>query len=98
MEKTQLAAVAPCDIGWADVGSWSEVWRLGRHDDAMNVTRGATVLIDTQGSLVWSEGPTVATIGVKDLIVVATAAGVLVMPKGRAQDVKAVVAALGKAS
>ena len=94
MEKTRLAAVAPCDIGWADVGSWSEVWRLGRQDPAKNVTRGRTVVIDTTGSLIWSEGPPVATVGVSDLIVVATAAGVLVMPKARAQDVKTVVAAL----
>jgi len=94
MEQTKLAAVAPCDIGWADVGSWSEVWRLGRQDGAKNVTRGATVLIDTRGCLVWSDGAPVATVGVTDLIVVATAAGVLVMPRGRAQDVKKVVTAL----
>ena len=25
MERTRLAAVAPCDIGWADDGSWSEL-------------------------------------------------------------------------
>ena len=97
MEKTKLAAVAPCDIGWADVGSWSEVWRLGRQDANRNVTHGATVAIDTEGSLIWSDGAPVATIGITDLIVVSTAAGVLVMPRGRAQDVKAVVAALGKA-
>ena len=96
MEHTKLAAVAPCDIGWADVGSWSEVWRLGAQDGAKNVTRGQTVAIDTTGSLIWSEGPPVATVGVSDLIVVATATGVLVMPKARAQDVKAVVAALEK--
>jgi mannose-1-phosphate guanylyltransferase / mannose-6-phosphate isomerase len=96
MEKTRLAAVAPCDIGWADVGSWSEVWRLGNQDGAKNVTQGATVLIDTQGSLVWSDGPPVATVGVNDLLVIATAAGVLVMPKARAQDVKKVVSALEK--
>ena len=97
MEKTRLAAVAPCDIGWADVGSWSEVWRLGAQDGAKNVTQGETVAIDTTGSLIWSGGPPVAAVGVSDLIIVATAAGVLVMPRARAQDVKAVVAALGTA-
>jgi mannose-1-phosphate guanylyltransferase/mannose-6-phosphate isomerase len=28
MEKTPKGAVAPCDIGWADMGSWDEVRRL----------------------------------------------------------------------
>jgi mannose-1-phosphate guanylyltransferase/mannose-6-phosphate isomerase len=96
MEHTKLAAVAPCDIGWADVGSWSEVWRLGDKDAAQNVSRGPTVVLDTKGSLIWSDGPVVATVGVEDLIVVATKAGVLVMPKARAQDVKSVVAELAK--
>jgi mannose-1-phosphate guanylyltransferase/mannose-6-phosphate isomerase len=96
MEKTKLAAVAPCDIGWADVGSWSEVWRLGVQDGDKNVTRGAVVALDTKGSLIWSDGAPVATVGVSDLIVISTAAGVLVMPKSRAQDVKKVVAELAK--
>jgi mannose-1-phosphate guanylyltransferase/mannose-6-phosphate isomerase len=35
MEKTDRGAVAPCDIGWADLGSWSEVWRnLPQNSDA----------------------------------------------------------------
>jgi len=93
MEHTKLAAVAPCDIGWADIGSWSEVWRLGVKDSAENFTRGAVVTLDTRGSLIWTDGPVVATLGVENLIVVATQAGVLVMPKARAQEVKAVVAA-----
>ena len=28
MEKTDKAAVVPCDIGWSDVGSWSSLWAL----------------------------------------------------------------------
>lgn len=96
MEHTQVAAVAPCDIGWADVGSWSEVWRLGAHDASGNLSHGPTVTLDTCGSLIWSDGPVVATIGVEDLIIVVTADGVLVAPRSRAQDVKAVTAALAQ--
>lgn len=96
MERTRAAAVAPCDIGWADIGSWSEVWRLGVQDAMHNVSRGPVVALETTGSLVWSDGPAVATLGVEDLIVVATADGVLVLPRARAQDVKAVTAALAR--
>jgi mannose-1-phosphate guanylyltransferase/mannose-6-phosphate isomerase len=96
MEKTHRAAVAVCDIGWADVGSWSEVWRLGAADAQGNVRQGETLAIDTKGSLIWSDGPLVATVGMDDVIVVATAEGVLVMPKARAQDVKAVSEALAR--
>ena len=97
MEATKKAAVAPCDIGWADVGSWSEVWRLGARDENDNLTQGLTVLKDTTGVLALSSGPTIAALGVSDLIIVATPEAVLVLPKSRAQEVKGIVEALQRA-
>lgn len=37
MEKTAKGAVAPCNIGWADVGSWDEVLRLSGKDAQGNL-------------------------------------------------------------
>jgi mannose-1-phosphate guanylyltransferase/mannose-6-phosphate isomerase len=91
MEKTDKAAVMPCDVGWADIGSWSELWRHGARDEADNHTRGDAVVLDSEGSLLWSDGPSISVVGVSDLIVVATAGHVLVLPKDRAQDVKKIV-------
>jgi len=98
METTQKAAVAPCDIGWADVGSWSEVWRLGAQDGEGNLTQGVIDLKDVTGSLVLSSGPAVAALGVSDLIIVATPDAVLVLPKSRSQEVKGVVERLQRYS
>ena len=95
MEKTAHAAVAaPCEIGWADIGSWSELWRLGDKDEGGNRSRGDVVVIDTKDSLVWADGITVAALGVQDLVIVATPEAVIVLPKDQAQNVKAVVEAL----
>lgn len=91
MEKTDRAAVTPIGVDWADVGSWSELWRLGPLDDRDNFKMGDAVLMDTDGSLVWAGSRTVGVIGVKDLIVVETEGAVLVLPKSRAQDVKHLV-------
>ncbi|MGN6123332.1 MAG: mannose-1-phosphate guanyltransferase, partial [Sphingomonas oligoaromativorans] len=44
--------------------------------------------------LIRSEGPLVAAIGVKDVIVIATRDAVLVMPRGDSQQVKRAVDAL----
>jgi mannose-1-phosphate guanylyltransferase/mannose-6-phosphate isomerase len=88
MEKTKRAAVAPCAIGWADVGSWSEIWRLGDQDAAGNALQGAAAALDAHNNLVRGDGVKVCVAGVSDLIVIATPEGVIVLPRARAQDVK----------
>lgn len=91
MEKTSRAAVAPCDIGWADVGSWAELWRLSDKDANGNAVTGSVALLDSANNLVLGNGVHVSAIGVSDLIVVASGNSVLIMPRSRAQDVKKVI-------
>jgi mannose-1-phosphate guanylyltransferase/mannose-6-phosphate isomerase len=91
MEPTDRAAVTPCSAGWADVGSWSELWRLMEGDAHGNVVQGDAVVLDTWGSYVQGDGLTVAVVGLTDVIVVASQGAVVVLPKARSQDVKALV-------
>jgi mannose-1-phosphate guanylyltransferase/mannose-6-phosphate isomerase len=91
MEQTPRAAVTPCDIGWADVGSWAELWRLSAQDAEGNAVRGSATLLDASNNLIRAEGVHVAVAGVSDLIIVATREGVLVLPRERAQDVKKIL-------
>jgi mannose-1-phosphate guanylyltransferase/mannose-6-phosphate isomerase len=88
MEPTDRAAVVPVDMGWNDVGSFSTLWDLAEKDEAANVAQGPTALFDSKGCLVRSEEVPVALIGVENLVVIATAQGILVMHKDRAQDVR----------
>jgi mannose-1-phosphate guanylyltransferase/mannose-6-phosphate isomerase len=89
MENTKRSAVVPCEIGWADVGGFAELWRLGDKDEAGNHARGKTILIDAKNCLVQNHGgPAVAVIGLEDVMVISTPSGVLVCPLDRAQDVK----------
>ncbi len=94
METTRRAAVAPCSAGWADVGSWSEFWRLSRKDVGGNVVNGRAVALDTQGSVILGDGMTVGVIGLTDVVVVASQGAVVVLPKSRAQDLKLLLQAL----
>ena len=92
MEATGLAAVAPCQVGWADIGCWSELWRLGPRDAQGNCSQGDVIALDSRDSLIWAEeGVTVGVVGLDDIIVVAVQGAVLVLPKSRAQDVKHLV-------
>jgi len=91
MEKTKMSAVVPCDIGWADVGGFAELWRLGGKDMAENHVKGDAILIDATHCLVHNMvagSAPVAIIGLSDIMVISTQAGVLVAPISRAQDVK----------
>ena len=91
MERTENAAVVPADIGWSDVGAWDALWAIGERDAAGVVTIGDVVAENVADSYLRSEGPLVAAVGVRDLIVVATNDAVLVAPKHEAQAVKTIV-------
>lgn len=94
LEKTKRAAVLPLDIGWSDLGSWSSLWETADHDGAGNFVRGSHVLEDTEDCYIHSERSLVATLGVKNLVIVETPDAVLVADKDRAQDVSKLVKSL----
>lgn len=91
MEHTRRAAVAPCDIGWADVGSWAEVWRLSDKDASGNALAGSVLVEGGCNNLVRTDGAHVSIVGLSDLIVVAHGGSILIAPRDRAQDVKKVI-------
>jgi mannose-1-phosphate guanylyltransferase len=91
MERAANVTVIPVEIGWSDVGSWATLLDIIHGDDQGNVVSGEHLGIDTAGTLVRSEDRLVVTIGLEDLIIVDTDDALLICPKRRAQDVKAVV-------
>jgi mannose-1-phosphate guanylyltransferase len=96
MERAERVRVVPGDFGWSDVGSWTTAWELAEKDLLGNAAKGATpVWVDARGNFVHAApGKIVALIGVEDLVVVDTPDALLVMPRSKAQDVRAVVDAL----
>jgi len=94
MERADNAAVIPMDVGWSDVGSWATVAALLPKDAEDNVVIGKHIGIDTTSSLLYSSERLIATIGLRDMIVVDTGDAVLVCPKSRAQEVKDLVSRL----
>ena len=91
MEKTDRAAMVPLDAGWSDVGSWSSVWSILDKDDNGNAIRGDVIAEDTQNCFIQSQDTLVATIGIKDTVVIQTDDALLVAAKDQIQDVKNVV-------
>ena len=92
MEKTARAAVVPVACGWSDIGSWDALWLAADKDANGNHLEGDVIALDTTGSLVRShERHLVATVGLKDVVVVTTPDATLVVRRDASQNVKKIV-------
>jgi mannose-1-phosphate guanylyltransferase/mannose-6-phosphate isomerase len=91
MEHTNKAVVVPMDAGWSDVGSWQALWEVGCQDENGNVISGDVILENTQNCLVHAQERLVATVGVRDQIIVETADAILVADKSESEKVKEIV-------
>ncbi len=96
MERSDDVVVIPVDIGWSDIGSWASVYELLPADEEGNVVVGEHLGMETTGSLIYGARRLIATVGVKDMVIVDTDDALLVCPKDRAQDVKKLVDMLKK--
>ncbi|WJW76697.1 mannose-1-phosphate guanylyltransferase/mannose-6-phosphate isomerase [Thiohalobacter sp. IOR34] len=94
MEKTDHAAVVPMATEWSDVGAWSAIWDISLRDEQDNVTQGDVLTHEVRGSLILAQDRCVAAVGLEDMVIVETSDAILVAPKDRDQDVKAIVAQL----
>jgi mannose-1-phosphate guanylyltransferase/mannose-1-phosphate guanylyltransferase/mannose-6-phosphate isomerase len=88
MEKAARVAVAPVSMGWSDVGSWDSLYALARKDEAGNAARGDVRLSGTSGMMVETDGIRISASGVDNLIVIASGNEVLILPRGKSQDVR----------
>jgi mannose-1-phosphate guanylyltransferase len=100
MERAKnCAVVAAQPFGWSDVGAWDSWAEHFPKDPAGNVVNSGaqnaalqnTVLIDSSNCVVYSEQRVAALIGCQDLMVIDSPDGLLICPRDRAQEVRAVV-------
>ena len=91
MEKTTKAIVIAMDAGWSDVGAWSSLWEVSEKDKNDNVLTGDVITVDSYNNYIFAETGLVATVGLKNMIVVQTKDAVLVAAKDKSQEVKRIV-------
>ncbi len=101
MLKTNKMFVLPADLGWCDVGSWDVVTGLieeKKKDEEGNYSEGLHVAVDSHNTIVLGNGvkKLIATIGLNNITIVNTEDAILIMERGRGQEVKQVVDELKK--
>lgn len=94
MEKTRSAVVVAAEIGWSDVGTWPSFADQQSSDDFGNVVQGDALLEDCKDTCVYGDTRLIAAIGLEDHVIIDTPDALLVAPKNRAQEVKAIVGSL----
>ncbi len=95
MERASGVVTIPGSFGWNDVGSWAALGDYRPADEHGNVTQGQVVCHDARDNIVVGDGEhAIAVIGAEGLVVVQAGNAVLVVPRERAQDVRAAVAML----
>jgi mannose-1-phosphate guanylyltransferase len=96
MERAESIACVPGDFGWSDVGSFAALPDVRPVDAHGNVAPANAVLVDCHGCVVVGGSRPIAAVGLTDMVIVDAGDAILVVPKDRAQDVRAAVDALGK--
>lgn len=91
LEVSTNTAVIASDIAWQDVGSWASLASTFGTDDNNNYISGDIISIDSSNCTLDTDGPLIATVGLKDHIVVHAKGSIMVCPTDRAQDVKLIV-------
>ncbi|MCR6656404.1 MAG: sugar phosphate nucleotidyltransferase [Opitutus sp.] len=96
MEKAARVETVLAEYDWDDVGTWTAIPAHLPQDAAGNTLRGHVVAEDAQNNIAFSNGRTIALLGVKDLVVVETPDAILVCHRDATQHVKKLMPRLPK--
>jgi len=92
LEKSKkVALIAAKDIGWSDLGSWSSMHQIIQPDSDGNIIKGDSIDLGSKNITVFSHNRLVATVGLKDVVVVDTEDALLVCDSRQTEKVKQVV-------
>jgi len=95
MERSANVACVPATFQWSDVGSWDALADVLHPGDGGNIVRGRSIDHDSRDCVIYGVGKRlIATVGLRDLVIVDTDDALLVCARDRAQDVREIVAQL----
>lgn len=94
MEKAENIYTLAGNFGWDDVGSWLAVGRIKQNDENDNVVNGNVVTVNTKNCVIEGADKLIATVGLRDVVVVDTKDATLITTKENAGEIKQVLAKL----
>lgn len=89
MEKVNNITCYPLNCGWNDVGSWDSLSNLNVSNSKNNI-----IQVSSQNNFIRTDKRIIATIGIKDLLIIDTNDATLIAKKGQSENVKKIVNSL----
>jgi mannose-1-phosphate guanylyltransferase len=92
MEKSENVYVLPATFDWNDLGTWGSLYDKIDHGSHDNATINAkTLLKDASGNMIRTQTDKIVVVeGLKDYIIVDKEEVLLIVPKEKEQDIKAI--------
>lgn len=94
MEKASDIYVIPGSFGWDDVGSWLAIERVKGCDSQQNTLSGNVTAIDTSNCIIEAKDKLIATVGIKNLVVVDADDALLIADKDSTGNIKKILETL----
>lgn len=95
VEQMKGVLTIPADLGWSDIGNWDTIQDiLMEKYDAKIISKGAHVDEGSENLMVYSNDRMIATVGLKDLIVIDSDDALLIIDRKHTQDIKKLLAKL----
>jgi mannose-1-phosphate guanylyltransferase len=96
MEKADNIKVIPVDFGWNDIGSFSALEDVFDKNENGTICKEANLIeVNSKNNIILGNGKRlIATVGIKDTVVVETDNSILVCHKDEAQNIKKILKAI----
>ena len=98
MEQAENVYTLPAEFGWSDLGTWASLYHELAHDEQGNaMVGGTTMALDTTNCLVRTPAAKLTVLkDLNDYIIVDEDDVLLIYPKNKEQEIKAVTALVKK--
>ena len=90
MEKTKKLVTIPFDSQWLDIGSWEAMYEISNKDENGNCISGKVLDFGSENSLISADSKLVATVGLKDKVVVETEDAILICDRNKTDEIKSI--------
>ena len=79
-------------LSWSDIGNWASLHEVLKQETGVSsVIRGDHIGVDTENVMVLGNNKLIATVGLKDVIIVDTPDVMLICHKNKSQDIKKIL-------